>query len=277
MKSNKRLKKLVKLYNEFYEANDFNLQPTVWNQDRDYIKDSFNLNFRGENAFVWQEKLGDNKETYIEYYRKIKSIDQDGLLNKTFECGNYGCLYYEHDGIKISRDLLDSVLEIIFLKSIFKDLDKLSILDIGAGYGRLCKRFLDCYPKTHYYITDAIPFSTYFSQIYLDKRKDNIIPLYDIENKLEEINFNIAINIHSFPECNLLDVEWWVKLINSNSIRYIFYISNDTEISSSGDSVTGIFENYGYKLKLFKNLYKELEIENYSYSVPFLIFENSNF
>jgi len=49
-------------YNDFYIKNGFNINPTVWKQSSNYILKSFNANFRGENAFVWQEQLGDNKE-----------------------------------------------------------------------------------------------------------------------------------------------------------------------------------------------------------------------
>jgi putative sugar O-methyltransferase len=110
--------------------------------------------------------LGDNEKTYINYYKIIKSIDKDNLLNKTYKCGSYGCKSYNFDNIKISRDLLDSILEIYFLKSFFSNLNKLSLLEIGGGYGRLCKRYLDCLPDSKYYITDAIPQSTFFSLLF---------------------------------------------------------------------------------------------------------------
>ena len=104
------INEIINKYNEFYIKNNFNINPTVWKQEDNYIQNSFNLNFRGENAYIWQEQLGDNEKTYINYYKIIKSIDKDNLLNKTYECGSYGCKSYDFDNIKISRDLLDSIL-----------------------------------------------------------------------------------------------------------------------------------------------------------------------
>ena len=274
---------LINKYNDFYIKNGFNINPTVWKQSSDYVLRSFNTNFRGENAFVWQEQLGDNKETYIEYYKKIiKSIDKDNLLNKTFECGSYGCKCYDFDNIKISRDLLDSILEIYFLKSFFPNLNELSLLEIGGGYGRLCKRYLDCIPNSKYYITDAIPQSTFLSKLYLNGKNDSVINLYDIPEKIKTLKIDIAVNIHSFPECNINDIEWWIKLINSNKIKYIFYVPNNPQStpefmpSNTGESILDLFNKYNYTVKHFKNMFTELNIK-YSYGVPFFILENDKY
>ena len=35
------------------------------------------------------------------------------------------------------------------------------------------------------------------------------------------MKIDIAVNIHSFPECNINDIEWWIKLINSNKIKLL--------------------------------------------------------
>ena len=252
---------IIFIYNEFYIKNNFNINPTVWKQEDNYIQNSFNLNFRGENAYVWQEQLGDNEKTYINYYKIIKSIDKDNLLNKTYECGLYGCKSYDFDNIKISRDLLDSILEIYFLKSFFSNLNELSLLEIGGGYGRLCKRYLDCLPDSKYYITDAIPQSTFFSKIYLNEKKNSVINLYDIQEKIKSLKIDIAVNIHSFPECNINDIEWWIKFINLNKIKYIFYVPNNPKSipnfmpSNTSESILNLFNKYNYIVKHFTPLH----------------------
>ena len=226
------LPELIEKYNEFYKKNNFNIAPTVWNVDN--VKDSFNkLQFRGDNQYVWQR--GDSEDMYINYYNKIKNFDEDKLLEKTKEDGSYGCKTYNTDNTLISRDLLDSITEIYFLsraqffkddqlKNFFPDLNKLTILDIGAGYGRLCKRFTDCFPESNYLVTDAIPQSTYFSKIYL-KNNNRVINLFDLVEKTKSLKIDVAINIHSFPECNINDVEWWVKFIHSKKIKIYFLCS----------------------------------------------------
>lgn len=270
---------LVEKYKDFYIKNNFNIQPSVWNADTEYIKKTFNLNFRGENAYVWQEQMGDNQVTYQNYYKILKTIDTDNLFEKTIENGSFGCISYDIDYMKISRDLLDSILEIYFLKEFFPNLKNMNILEIGAGYGRLCKRFTDCYPNSNYFITDGIPQSTFFSNLYLGKNNRNVINLFDIQEKLRTTKIDIAINIHSFPECNIKDVEWWVKLIHANNVKYIFYVPNDPNStpeympSNSKDSILEIFHKYNYKVKYYRNMFSELNIQ-YSYSVPFFLLEN---
>ena len=76
--------------------------------------------------------------------------------------------------------------------------------------GVCVKRFLDCMPNSKYYITDAIPQSTFVSKIYLNDKKDSVINLYDIGEKVKSLKIDIAINIHSFQECNIKDIEWWI-------------------------------------------------------------------
>ena len=270
-------------YIEFYKQNNFNINPTVWNSDSSYIKNSFNMNFRGENAYVWQCQLGDNKNIYIEYYKNLKIIDKEYFFKKTIEDGSYGCITFNIDDILISRDLLDSIIEIYFLHRHFPNLQKMTLLEIGGGYGRLCKRFTDCFPSSNYFITDAIPESTYFSKIFLGKNnEDKIIDLFDIESRTADLNIDIAINIHSFPECNISDIEWWIEFIHKKKIKYIFYIPNNPSSNpeyiptNSGESILSIYKKYGYTVKIFKNMYNELNI-TYSYVVPFFIFENEQF
>ena len=277
------IESLITKYNSFYKENNFNINPTVWNNKSIYIKNSFNMNFRGENAYVWQCQLGDNKNTYKEYYEKIKNIDVDRFLTKTKEDGSFGCITFNVEDTIISRDLLDSIIEIYFLKTHFHNLQQMSLLEIGAGYGRLCKRFMDCFPNSNYFITDAIPESTYFSKMYLGKEhEERVIELVDIKNKINTLKIDIAINIHSFPECNINDIEWWVKIIHTGRIKYILYVPNHPNSNpeymptNNGESILNVYKKYGYKVKVFKNLYNDLGIK-YSYIVPFFILENSDF
>ena len=49
-----KLSELTYKYKDFYNQNNFNMNPIIWNQNSEYIMNSFNINFRGKNAFVWQ-------------------------------------------------------------------------------------------------------------------------------------------------------------------------------------------------------------------------------
>ncbi len=277
-----KLEHLIEKYNKFYLENKFNIEPTTWKPDSKYISDSFNeTNFRGENAYVWQEQCGDDRKTYKNYYRILKKMDRYGLLGKTKEDGSYGCITYKIDDILVSRDLLDSLFEIYFLKSVLPTVGKLTILEIGAGYGRLCKRFTDIYPESNYYVVDAIPQSTYFSSLYLGA-KNKVLYLHELEEKTKTIKFDLVINIHSFPECNIKDIEWWIKFINMKKIKYIFYVPNNPDSTTefmptnNGESILELYKKYGYEPICYRNMYKEFAIK-YSFAVPFFILVNNNF
>jgi len=279
----KTLSDLKDRYEKVYIANNFNLNPTVWKTDRDYIKNSFGINFRESNAYVWQENQGDNIKTYIEYYRSIKNIDHDQLLNKTKEDQSYGAICYEIDNTIVSRDLLDSILQIYFLKNNLENFEYMTYLEIGAGYGRLCKRFADCFPTIKYFIVDGIPESTFISKFYLGESNQNkVIDLDMLYHRTENMNIDVAINIHSFPECNYNDIEWWVKFIYSRKIRYIFYAPNDQESTpffmptNNKECISHIFKKYNYRIKIYDHVHKNLNIDHHPYSVPFFLLEQNN-
>ena len=44
-------------------------------------------------------------------------------------------------------------------------------------------------------------------KIYLNEKKTSVINLYDIQEKIKSLNIDIAVNIHSFPECNINDID----------------------------------------------------------------------
>jgi putative sugar O-methyltransferase len=279
------IKKLTNSYNVFYKKHNFNNTPTVWKVNDNYIKSSFIADkFRTDNAYVWQVRMGDNIKSYLDYYDKLRRIDKDFLFNKTLENGSYGCITWNINDTLISRDLLDSIIEIYYMKRHFEDLNTLNLLEIGAGYGRLCKRYTDCFPDSHFYITDGIPYSTYLSDIYLQNYnyQDKNIKLFNLEEKLKTTKIDVAINIHSFPEQNIKDVEWWISLISKYKIKYLFFVPNNPNSNpkcidtNSGDSILDLLTKYNYTLKDYSNMFEELNI-NYSYKVPFFIFENCDY
>ena len=269
------MQSLIEKYNDFYKKNNFNIKPTVWNPTKSYINTSFTDDFRRHNAYVWQININ-----FGELYNITKKSDIFSLLDKTKENGSHGCKSLKFDNTIVSRDLLDSVMEITYLKTKLPNIENMNIIEIGGGYGRLCKRFLDCFPNSNYYVTDGIPQSTYFSKKYLKEKEDHVVNLFDIENKLSEMQFDIAFNIHSFPECNINDIEWWIKLIHDKKIKYVFFVPNnptstDTFLpTNKKESILNVFTKYNYEVIDFTNVYKKHNTK-YPYAVPFFILENN--
>ena len=126
---------------------------------------------------MWDYGTAGFEATDLKFYiftRHVRDKDQFGLLDSLVEHGDFGCSTFEYAGIGlVSRDLLDSVLEISFLErhlGIFERND-IRVLDIGAGYGRMAHRLLTAHPRIESYAcVDAVPESTFLSEFYLKHR-----------------------------------------------------------------------------------------------------------
>jgi putative sugar O-methyltransferase len=130
----------------------------------------------------------------------MERLDEDGL---------FGAYTFDFNGEKlVSRDLLDSILEINFLDRHLglARREGFNLLDVGAGYGRLAHRLATAFPGTmRIYCTDAVSESTFLCEYYLRFRgladRTEVVPLDEIEARLRTVRIDVATNIHSFSEC----------------------------------------------------------------------------
>ena len=194
--------------------------------------------FRGDNSYVWhyREGLRLTRLKYLLYAKDVERRDAHGLLGRLTEDGAFGCWTYRFaDMPLLSRDLLDSVNELLFLD---RHLGVLAggcprVLDIGAGYGRLAHRYVEaCDGVTAYRCTDAIPESTYLSVKYLEHRGmldvAGVVPLDEVED-LSPGTFDLAANVHSWSECPLAAIRWWVDHLARLDVPRIFVVPNERE------------------------------------------------
>lgn len=156
--------------------------------------------FRGDNAYVWQRD-----GEFAVSLRSAKAQDHLGLLDKLSEDGAFGAVTIGVGGRTMSRDLLDSALELSFLDR-HVSLTGKQVTDIGAGYGRLAHRATAAF-DLDWTCTDAVPESTFLCEYYLSCRRSHakILPL----NLVSEIGGDLVTNVHSFTECTAEAVDWW--------------------------------------------------------------------
>lgn len=254
--SNPRLKQLEREYAHFDRRVTESVQwksHTVRGHDLKF--------FRGDNAFVWQVQGGDREVNYAISTRYIESIDKRGLLGRLQEDGSFGAHVFNIGGRKVSRDLLDSIAEIYFLDRHLGVIDRpdLSVLDVGAGYGRMAHRMATALPNINRYLcTDAIPVSTFLSEYHLMHRgiagKANAVPVTDIEATLKDRPIDVAINIHSFSECRVDAVAWWLRLLRDSGIKHLMVVPNAMDhggtklLNSAQDDLAPLFEAHGFEL-----------------------------
>lgn len=220
--------------------------------------------FRGETLITWHYRELP-KVTALKYFvlmRYVRERDRLGLLDKLEEDGAFGCWTFEYEGHgRVSRDLIESVNEIAFLERELRlsERERFSVLDIGAGYGRLAHRMASAFDRLDdYCCVDAVPESTFLSAYYLRHRgltpRARVVSLDRVQDELEAGAFDLAVNIHSFPECTYAAVEWWTELLQQLEVPNLLVVPNERdelltlETDGSRRDFMPLIEGAGYRL-----------------------------
>ena len=202
------------------------------------FKDDIALDrFRGDNRYVWQGALAGPMQHLIacDY---LQREDRLGLFESLEEDGAFGAQLFDWNGKRmVSRDLIDSALELNFLERAIgvSGIAGLGVLDIGAGYGRMGHRLARALPNLgRYFGTDAVPLSSYICAAYLRWRGvdplAHAVPLTAIDAALGAAPpVDLALNIHSFSETARASIRWWLDLLARHRVRHLMLVSNDGE------------------------------------------------
>lgn len=226
-------------------------------------EDYLNLSwFRGDNPYVWQYRQdGASELKYFVFLRYVLDRDPAGLVTSLGEDAMFGCWTFAFEGYPpCSRDLLDSVNELYFLDRHVSLLSSpgLRILDIGAGYGRMAVRTVDAVPGlADYCCVDAVPESTFLCEYFTSFRDvcppARVVPLPDVP-ELRPGDFDLALNIHSFSECPVAAIGWWLAELERLNVPRLFVVPNEpvgflsTESDGSRLDYLGLIEAAGYRL-----------------------------
>ena len=182
--------------------------------------------FRGQTHYLAQQTSPD---LYVEMVARLRAIDDWGLLNTLTEDNAFGCITHAVDGKVVSRDLLDSIEEIYFIRDqlSWRHKQRVNVLDIGAGYGRLAHRLHAAMPNAHIWCTDAIAESTWLCERYLAHRgvskRVHIVPFAEAPD-VKGVRFDVAVAIHSWSECYTTAIRWWVDYLVERQVPAILYI-----------------------------------------------------
>ena len=268
--------KLIGLQKRYSVFNNEIHKPLMWKNDNLRTEDI--LYFRGDNAYVWQLR-GPNMNilSYALSAYYLMAIDKLELFSKLFEDDFFGNYTFNMANKLVSRDLLDSIIEIYFLErhlNISSPSKRLNILDIGAGYGRLAHRFPYAIPNLkHYFCTDGVALSTFISDYYLHFRKLEdrvcVIPLDEIEDTLTSHPIDIALNIHSFSECRTSAIEWWLCLLAKYEIKHLMIVPDSFKnggkllLTKDQKDFKEIVEKHGYKLVVKEPKYCDPVVQKY--------------
>ena len=217
--------------------------------------------FRGDNHYLHQVRESPSPESYFLTAYYVRDHDNLGLFGRLMEDGMFGAYTRTFDDdYVVSRDLLDSINEINF---IFRTLGLDAraaprVLDIGAGYGRLAHRLAEACPDARIVCADAMPISTFLSEFNLRYRglseKAEVVALDEVERRLAGERFDLVTNIHSFPECPLSAIAWWLRAIADCDVRRMLIVPNapdrllSTESDGSHRDFSGLIATAGWRL-----------------------------
>ena len=282
--------RLVQLKNDYQKFLTKNFKKGLWTED--YLKSEDLLFFRGDNPYLYQ-KRGNQLSifAYLITYFWFKSNYKNDRISLFNEENSFGVYNYVIDEKNITRDLLDSLNEITFLKeNVFKNFEnKVKVLEIGAGYGRLAKwltkntKFIE-----HYYCIDGIPESTFISEYFLKKYhkidKVTVVPIDRKESLTENDNITLAINIHSFSEMSFDFVKFWIKELTRLKVLFLFIVPNAGHkykgdlLSFDKVNFKNLLESNGYELILKRAKYLDPYVQKYGLNPTiYYLFKNINF
>lgn len=223
--------------------------------------------FRADNMYVFQAR-GTPRFQYVETARYVKNVDHLGLAARLEEDGAFGVTCVDADGWTVSRDLLDSILEINFLDEQIglASMDRPVVLDIGAGYGRLAHRMTTGVPNIERYLcTDGVPISTFTQEFYLGYRKisaGEVVPLHEVGELGPDDRVGVAVNVHSFAEMPLSTSRWWIRQVERCRIPWVFLVTDagagTTALEADGHrrgDFTQALKDAGYRLKVKRPKY----------------------
>ncbi len=193
--------------------------------------------FRGDGNYLRQGRSAERYPQYLATAAYVEALGLPGLLPALGEDGAFGCqAYTAADGLVVSRDLLDSVLELTFLSGSLGFIGKSQFcaLDIGAGYGRFAHRCSQAFPASRTLCADGVAVSTFLSEFYLDYRGANagtmVVPLHELDRlQHQSAPPDLAVNIHSWDECGLDAIRFWLALLSDLNVKYLFLVPHQEE------------------------------------------------
>jgi len=277
--SNPRLMRLRQQYGD-YTATKFS--HSQWDSAR--LDHKLPLqSFRGDCPYVWQRwDLNSPAALLLTYYYELNHPRMARILRGLKEDELFGCVTLTDNNVILSRDLLDSVIEIDAIATKFNlAVSHMAILDIGSGYGRLAHRLAAAFPgRIRVLCTDAIPESTFIAEYYLGFRAVlddvRVVPVDMIQDALTSSRPDLALSVHCFSECTSDAIKWWLCLLRDCDVRNLLIIPNPDRhqgtalLSTEGDrqrhDMLPVLEAFGYHRVDIRPKYSNSNLQRFGVS-----------
>lgn len=163
------------------------------------------------------------------------------------EDDSFGCVTEQVGGLTVSRDLLDSIVELDVLRMFDVKIAGI-FLDIGAGYGRLAYRLSQLTSQYEYVITvctDSVMVSLEACNTYIRSRGPSVTRRTAIalpEALPSYRPFDLAIAIHSLPEMTRIEIAWWIETLSALRVKRVFIVPHNPEWTCEGGTFRDIVD-----------------------------------
>jgi len=80
---------------------------------------------------------------------------------------------------------------------------------------------------------------------------------------------HVAVNIHSFSECRLEAVQWWIRLLRRHQVPYLMVVpnivgpDNVTMLTNARENLTTTITDNGYRLLATDPKYPDPIVQTY--------------
>ncbi|MGW2663641.1 putative sugar O-methyltransferase [Nocardia tengchongensis] len=193
--------------------------------------------YAGWNTPAAQDRPVGGREADVAFAAYIHRTGDQQLLAALHDQDDdaFGNLRFPFRSGTVSRDLLDSVNELGFLHRTGALGDQPRVLDIGAGYGRLAHHAARAIPAlAAYTCVDAVPESTYLSEVYLGHHgvlgnPVDVVALDEL-HRLRGTRFDLAVAARSFTEMSRAAATFWIDLITELDIPAVFVATNERDL-----------------------------------------------
>lgn len=270
-------------YYTWYDWVDDEIIGLLTNLKDDFINEKVNI-FKKHSGLSHNQsfKLNFLILSLYNYLKKKREFNLLKNLNNSSFCEN-GHPYIQINNQNISFDKVNSLIELSELNNFNLVFNKMVILEIGAGSGRLADTICSNYEDIKYIICD-IPLAIYISYFRIKKRFNdkNICLAVDCDNEkdlLTKINsndiififphqlkliknrlFDLTIAISSLHEMNKNTIKFYMSRINDISKILYFSVWKKTTIPFSLTNET-LLANKSYFI--YKNWVELTTKENY--------------
>jgi hypothetical protein len=175
-------------------------------------------NFCASPLYHDQENFTDEDYRALAYeIKNLELCDEDGKDRDA----EFGGRLVETCLGQVTRMWLEAQVEIDFLRRHLPSLSDCSVLDIGAGYGRLAVILAPL--VRDYTCIEPVKVSLHLCRAYCTSFGKGIKVIGMGE---ERPITDLAINIHSWNECDAPDIGYWVSWLVRDKVPFLFTVSH---------------------------------------------------